>query len=142
MVIATWNVNSIRARKERLLKWLEHRQPDVVCIQELKVIKDIFPFDTLRQAGYHAAVYGQKTYNGVAILARMEPKDVERGFGDGVEDVQARFIAATVEGIRVLSAYVPNGSEMGSDKYAYKLEWLRRPGTECCNCLRSPTRLG
>lgn len=126
MLIATWNVNSIRAREERLLQWLESRQADVICIQELKAIDEAFPFDVVRQAGYYAAVYGQKTYNGVAILARTEPTDVERGFGDSVDDPQARFIAATVEGIRVLSAYVPNGAEVRSDKYAYKLAWLRR----------------
>lgn len=126
MKIATWNVNSIRAREERLLKWLAKQQPDVLCLQELKVVEEVFPFKTLRQAGYTAAVYGQKTYNGVAILARAEPTDVERGFGDGVDDPQARFMAATVAGVRIISAYVPNGGEVGSEKYAYKLEWLRR----------------
>jgi len=126
MKIATWNVNSIRAREERLLKWLATQQPDVVCLQELKVVEEAFPFEALRKAGYHAAVYGQKTYNGVAILARTEPTDVERGFGNGVDDPQARLIAATVNGVRIVSAYVPNGAEVGSDKYAYKLEWLQR----------------
>jgi exodeoxyribonuclease-3 len=126
MKIATWNVNSIRAREERLLKWLARQQPDVVCLQELKVTDEAFPFEAVRQAGYHAAVYGQKTYNGVAILARAELSDVERGFNDGVDDPQARFIAATMNGIRIISAYIPNGAEVGSDKYAYKLEWLRR----------------
>jgi exodeoxyribonuclease-3 len=126
MKIATWNVNSIRAREERLLNWLAKQQPDVVCLQELKVTDDAFPFEALRQAGYYAAVCGQKTYNGVAILARTEPTEVERGFGDGVEDPQARFIAATVAGVRIASVYVPNGGEVGTDKYAYKLDWLRR----------------
>lgn len=126
MKVATWNVNSIRARQERLLKWLAKQQPDVVCLQELKVVQEAFPFEALRQAGYHAAVYGQKTYNGVAILSRIEPVNVERGLGDGVDDPQARFIAATVAGIRIISAYVPNGGEVGTDKYAYKLQWLRR----------------
>lgn len=134
MLIATWNVNSIRAREERLLKWLNRRQPDVVCVQEVKVIEKAFPFDALHQAGYYAAVYGQKAYNGVAILTRTEPTDVERGFGDGVEYAQARFIAATVEGIRILSAYVPNGSEVGSDKYDYKLKWLRRLNAYLKDC--------
>lgn len=126
MKIATWNVNSIRARQERLLRWLAKQQLDVVCLQELKVTEEAFPFEALRQVGYYAAVYGQKTYNGVAILARTEPTEVERGFGDGVEDPQARLIAATVEGVRIVSAYVPNGGEIGTDKYAYKLQWLRR----------------
>jgi exodeoxyribonuclease-3 len=126
MKIATWNVNSIRARQERLLNWLIQHQPDVLCLQELKVTEDDFPVEALHNLGYYAAVYGQKTYNGVAILARMEPAHLERGFGDGAEDPQARFIAATVNGIRIVSLYVPNGAEVGSEKYAYKLEWLRR----------------
>ncbi|MBI3951836.1 MAG: exodeoxyribonuclease III [Acidobacteria bacterium] len=126
MKIATWNVNSIRAREERLLTWLVKQQPDIVCLQELKVTEETFPFEALRQAGYYAAVHGQKTYNGVAILARTEPTEVERGLGDDVEDPQARLIAATVDGICILSVYVPNGGEVGTEKYAYKLEWLCR----------------
>jgi exodeoxyribonuclease-3 len=128
MKLATWNVNSIRAREDRLLRWLSMVGPDVLCLQELKVTEDAFPFDTLRALGYHAAVHGQKTYNGVAILARTEPGEVERGFGDGGDDIQARLVAARVGRIRVVSAYVPNGAEVGSDKWAYKLEWLRRLG--------------
>jgi exodeoxyribonuclease-3 len=124
--IATWNVNSIRARQERLLAWLARRAPDVVCLQELKVEEEQFPFDALRGAGYHAAVAGQRTYNGVAILAREEPQDVVPGMGDDVDDPQARLIEATVSGVRVISAYVPNGGEVGSDKWAYKLDWLGR----------------
>ena len=119
--VATWNVNSIRARAERLLAWLESTAPDVVCLQETKVVDADFPFDEIRSRGYHAVVHGQKTYNGVAILARGEPTDVLRGFGDGVDDPAARAIAATVDGIRYLCVYVPNGSVVGSDKWAYKL---------------------
>ncbi|RMG55360.1 MAG: exodeoxyribonuclease III [Acidobacteria bacterium] len=126
MKIASWNVNSIRARLERLLHWLAEHQPDVVCLQELKVTEEQFPFEVLREAGYRAAVYGQKAYNGVAILARAELTDVQRGFGDEEEEAQARLIAATVDGLRVLSAYVPNGAEVGSEKYAHKLRWLDR----------------
>jgi exodeoxyribonuclease-3 len=124
--LATWNVNSIRAREERLLRWLGATQPDVVCLQELKVVEDAFPLLALRALGYHAAVHGQKTYNGVAILARSEPSEVERGFADGGDDSQARLVAARVGELRVVSAYVPNGQEVGSEKWAYKLEWLRR----------------
>lgn len=124
--IATWNVNSIRARQDRLLSWLERHRPDVLCLQELKVQDDAFPFDALQAAGYHAAAHGQKTYNGVAILSRGPLEDVERGLGDDVDDPQARLIAATTFGVRVLSIYVPNGSEVGSEKYAYKLAWLGR----------------
>ena len=128
MKIATWNVNSIRSRLERLLRWLEKARPDVVCLQELKVTEDAFPFDPIREAGYHAAVCGQKTYNGVAILAREEPAEVERGLGYDADDPQARLIAADVAGVRVISAYVPNGHTVGSEKYDYKLDWLRRLG--------------
>jgi len=126
MKIATWNVNSIRAREERLLRWLAAAQPDVVCLQELKVTDDAFPMEAVRGAGYEAAVFGQKTYNGVAILARSEPVEVERGLGDDVDDPQARIITALVGGVRVASAYFPNGGELGSDKWTYKLEWMRR----------------
>ncbi len=124
MLIATWNVNSIRARLPRLLEWLPQRRPDVLCLQELKVADDGFPAEPLRQAGYHAAVFGQKTYNGVAVLSRTQPKEVRRGLGDPRFDDEARLISATVLGIRVLSAYVPNGDVVGSVKYEYKLQWL------------------
>ena len=126
MKIATWNVNSVRSRLERLLSWLEKTEVDILCLQELKVTEDAFPYDPIREAGYHSAVCGQKTYNGVAILAREEPIKVERGLGDGVDDPQARFIAADVAGVRVISAYIPNGQTVGSEKYEYKLDWLRR----------------
>lgn len=124
MKIASWNVNSVRARHDRLVAWLKSAQPDVLCLQELKTREDFFPFESLQEIGYHAAVHGQKTYNGVAILAREKPKNVERGFGD--DDPQARMIAATVGGVRVVSVYVPNGQEIGCDKHAYKLRWLSR----------------
>jgi len=126
MKLATWNVNSIRARGDRLLRWLESTGPDVVCLQELKVTEEAFPADALREAGFTAAVHGQKTYNGVAILSRDEPESVERGFGDGGDDSQARLISARVGGVTAVSVYVPNGAEVGSDKWAYKLDWLRR----------------
>jgi exodeoxyribonuclease III len=126
MKLTTWNVNSIRAREDRLLRWLAAAAPDVVCVQELKVAEAAFPFEKLRAVGYHAAVNGQRTYNGVAVLSRAEPLEVERGFGDGGDDLQARLVACRVGGLRVVSVYVPNGGEVGSDKWAYKLEWLRR----------------
>jgi exodeoxyribonuclease III len=124
--IATWNVNSVRARLDRLVAWLGRHSPDVLCLQELKVVEDAFPFEVVERAGYRAVAYGQKTYNGVAILARDEPTDVVRGLGDEVDDPQARVIVATVAGVRIVSAYVPNGGEVGSEKWTYKLEWLRR----------------
>ena len=126
MLIATWNVNSVRARQERLLAWLDKHRPDVLCLQELKVVEEAFPFDAVGEAGYHAAVYGQKTYNGVAILSREEPAGVRRGIDDGVDDPQARLIAAEVAGVHVINAYVPNGSQVGSEAFDYKLRWMRR----------------
>jgi exodeoxyribonuclease-3 len=126
MKIVTWNVNSVRARLVRLLAWLQKVQPDIVCLQELKAREDVFPFEAIREAGYHAAVYGQKTFNGVSILSRTEPQNIVRGMDDGVVDPQARFLAAQIGEIQVLSAYVPNGQVVGSEPYAYKLDWLRR----------------
>lgn len=126
MLLATWNVNSVRAREARLLRWLETHRPDVVCLQELKVTEEKFPFLTVEAAGYHAVVFGQPTYNGVAILSRSKPDEVRRGLMDEADDPSARFLSARIEGVWVMSLYVPNGQTVGSDKYAFKLEWLRR----------------
>ncbi len=126
MKLLTWNVNSIRAREARLLGVLERHKPDVACLQELKATEEQFPLDAVRAAGYHAAIHGQKTWNGVAILSREAPEDVRRGLGDGAADPQARLVSARVAGARVICAYVPNGEEVGSEKWAYKLEWLAR----------------
>ena len=130
MRIATWNVNSIRARHERLMTWLAATTPDVVCLQELKCTEADFPFDALAAAGYAAAVHGQKTYNGVAILTRRdtvgEPGDVLKGLSDDVDDTHARLVAASVGGVRVVSAYAPNGQAVGSPAYQYKLAWYGR----------------
>lgn len=126
MKLATWNVNSIRARLDRLVAWLGREQPDIVCLQELKVADHAFPRAELEAAGYRAAIHGQKTYNGVAILAKTDPADVRTGMTDDVHDDEARLIAATVQGVRVISAYIPNGKFVGSDTWPYKMEWLRR----------------
>jgi exodeoxyribonuclease-3 len=126
MKIATWNVNSVKARKDRLLAWLAQHSPDVLCLQELKTEASGFPLEDVRAAGYEAVLHGQKTYNGVAILSRTAATDVRIGLDDGVDDAQARLIAASIGAVRVLSAYVPNGSEVGSDKWTYKLAWLER----------------
>ncbi len=124
--IATWNVNSIRARQARLLRWLERHKPDILCLQELKVETEAFPFAEIREAGYEAAVYGQKSYNGVAILSREKPANVVRGMGEPDEDAEARLIAAGVKGLRVISAYFPNGQAVGTTAYERKLEWMMR----------------
>lgn len=126
MKIATWNVNSVRAREDRLLSFLEREKPDVLCLQELKVVDDDFPIDSVRSVGYRAETFGQKTYNGVAILARQVISNVSLGLDDGADDPQSRVIAADVAGVRVISVYVPNGGEVGSDKWAYKTSWLQR----------------
>jgi exodeoxyribonuclease-3 len=126
MKIAAWNVNSVRARLDRLVDWLKSAQPDVVCLQELKCTDAEFPMEAVRAAGYHAVTHGQKTYNGVAILAKVEPTDVVCGLSDGVDDSHARLIAATVNGVRVVSAYAPNGQEVNSPAYEYKLQWYGR----------------
>ena len=126
MKLATYNVNSIRARFDRLVTWLDRERPDAVCLQELKVADDEFPRLELEGAGWHCAVYGQKTYNGVAILARAPLEDVRRGLEDGADDPEARLVSASVGGVRVASVYVPNGQAVGSDKWAHKLTWLER----------------
>jgi len=126
MRIATWNVNSIRIRLERLLAFLERHEPDILCLQELKVVEDDFPKLEIKQAGYECAVVGQKTYNGVAIICRSPAKQVERSLDDGVVDDAARFVAATVDDVRTISAYVPNGGTVDSEKWETKLAWYQR----------------
>jgi exodeoxyribonuclease III len=124
MKIATWNVNSLKVRLPHVLDWLAAQRPDVLCLQETKLEDKAFPFTEVAAAGYKAVHHGQKTYNGVAILTRTDVLDVTRGIPD-LEDPQARVIAATVDGVRVVCAYIPNGQAVGSDKYEYKLKWLR-----------------
>jgi exodeoxyribonuclease III len=123
MKLATWNVNSLRVRLPHVLDWLASARPDVLCLQETKLEDGAFPFAALEAAGYRAVHAGQKTYNGVAILALGELADVARGI-PGFEDAQQRVIAATVNGARVVCAYFPNGQSVDSDKYQYKLKWL------------------
>jgi exodeoxyribonuclease-3 len=126
MRIATWNVNSIKARQERLLAWLQREQADVVCLQELKVTEEGYPREAIAALGYISTINAQKTYNGVAILSKVPVTDVVLGMSDGIEDTQARLVAATIGDLRILSVYVPNGGEVASEKWVYKLEWLRR----------------
>ena len=126
MKIVSFNVNSIRARHERLLAWLARAQPDVVCLQELKVEEKDMPLLELHGLGYTCAATYQKTYNGVAILSKHPLGDVSYGLGDGEDDPQARLVGATVDGVRVISVYVPNGQEVGSDKWRYKLRFYER----------------
>jgi exodeoxyribonuclease-3 len=123
MKIATWNVNSLKVRLPHVLDWLAGARPDALCLQETKTEDKGFPFAELEAAGYRALHNGQKTYNGVAILARTEMLDPVRDL-PGFEDPQKRLIAATVAGVRLVCAYMPNGQEVGADKYVYKLKWL------------------
>jgi len=122
--ITTWNVNSLRVRLPQLLVWLEADAPDVVALQETKLTDDAFPAAELAAAGYLSLANGQKTYNGVALLARMPLEDPVREL-PGFEDPQRRVLAATIGGVRVVNLYVPNGQAVGSDKYEYKLRWLK-----------------
>ncbi len=126
MKLATWNINSIRAREERLLTWLGQERPDVLCLQETKVEDAGFPIGPLKKAGYEVAMFGQRSYNGVAIASTQPLADVSRGFGDGADDDDARAIAATTHGMRVVCVYVPNGQDLASDRYPYKLAWFKR----------------
>ena len=124
MQIVTWNVNSIRARMPRVLEFLDRVQPDIVCLQETKVVDELFPQSILEDAGYQVAFYGQKTYNGVAILAKSRIEDVHMGFGEAEFDREARVIAATVGDVMLLNLYVVNGKEVGDQKFVYKLAWM------------------
>ena len=132
MRIATWNVNSVRTRLDQVLAWLEAEAPEVLCLQETKVADELFPLAPFRALGYEATISGQKAYNGVAILSRLPIEDVRVGFAALLPDdpeapglgEQKRVISAQIAGLRVLNLYVPNGSSLRSEKYAYKLEWL------------------
>ena len=123
MKIATWNVNSLKVRLPQLLAWVAAEQPDIVCLQETKLDDPHFPRQEIEAAGYHVVFSGQKTYNGVALLAKECPTDIVYG-NPLYPDQQRRLLAATVRGVCVVCAYVPNGQAIGSDKYAYKIEWL------------------
>jgi exodeoxyribonuclease-3 len=126
MKIASWNINSLRKRLDRLLAWLAEKQYDVVCLQETKCSDDQFPEMELAAAGYRAIFHGQKSYNGVAILARGELLEPAASLCDEVMDEQARVIAATFKNARIFCIYAPNGQTIGSPAFAYKLEWFRR----------------
>jgi len=124
MILASWNVNSLKVRLPQLLEWLSDRRPDVVCLQETKLEDAKFPRKEIEEAGYETAFSGQKTYNGVALLSRHGISDTVIG-NPHFPDDQKRLIAGTVNGVRVVCAYVPNGQAVGSDKFDYKLAWLQ-----------------
>lgn len=124
MKIVAWNVNSIRSRLDRVCAFLEREKPDALCLQELKCEQAQYPDEAFRQLGYHSFVYGQKTWNGVAILTPHPIAEKQFGFPSGFDSGVARIAAAKIQGVWVVSSYVPNGQEVGSEKFDYKLKWL------------------
>ncbi|MDP2801245.1 MAG: exodeoxyribonuclease III [Phreatobacter sp.] len=130
MIVATWNVNSVKIRVENTLAWLKERDPDIVCLQELKCVDEAFPREAFESAGYNVATHGQKTYNGVAILSKMPLEDVTSRLPGNEKDEQARYLEAVVStaagAVRVASLYLPNGNPLGTEKFSYKLSWMDR----------------
>ncbi len=124
--VVSWNVNSVNARLDRLIAFLKERSPDVVCLQELKCEDPKFPSEVIERLGYYCTAYGQKTYNGVAVLSKEPPLSVVKSFHDADEDPSARFLSVQLPKLTVLCAYIPNGQEVGSEPYFYKLKWLGR----------------
>jgi exodeoxyribonuclease-3 len=125
MLIATWNVNSILARLPNVVRWLDSVKPDVLCMQETKCTDDKFPSEPFIERGYQCQIFGQQSYNGVAILTR-DSCDSRRGYPDDDETAQSRLLATNVGGIDIVNVYIPNGQMVGSEKYAFKLDWMRR----------------
>ncbi len=123
--IASWNVNSIKVRVEHVVQWLEDNEVDVLALQEIKCLDEQFPISPFIDLGYEVVVSGQKTYNGVAIISRKEADDIVTDIPD-LDDPQRRILAATIDGIRVINLYVPNGQSIDSEKYHYKLDWLNK----------------
>ncbi len=137
MLIATWNVNSVRIRIKQIERLIDELNPDLLCLQETKVEDSLFPVEALEKKGYQVNFYGQKSYNGVALISRSKLEDVRLGFGEEIPDYlnikqldqQKRVISALLDGIRIVNVYVPNGSSINSEKYNYKIKWL--------NCLKA-----
>ena len=137
MLIATWNVNSIRTRVSQIIDWINKANPDILCLQETKVMDNSFPTEPFEKLGYFVEVYGQKSYNGVAIISKIKPENVKKGFygcTDFDQNIeifldQKRLISADINGIKIINVYVPNGSSLESNKFEYKINWL--------NCLSS-----
>jgi len=137
LLIATWNVNSIRTRLSQIIDWMNQVNPDILCLQETKVMDDSFPFEPFENLGYFVEVFGQKSYNGVAIISKIKAENVKKGFygfTDFDQNIkifldQKRLISADINGIKIINVYVPNGSSLESDKFVYKINWL--------NCLAS-----
>ena len=129
LLVATWNVNSIRTRLSQVIRWIDKVNPDILCLQETKVMDESFPVEPFEKLGYFVEVFGQKSYNGVAIISKIDLENVKKGFYGCTESDQKRLISADINGIKIINVYVPNGSSLGSDKFNYKINWL--------NCLAS-----
>jgi exodeoxyribonuclease-3 len=144
MRIATWNVNSVRARLPNVLAWLGEAKPDVLLLQEIKCEGAAFPAMEFNMAGYGVSVLGQKSYNGVALASPHKIEDVQEGLPDIAEEACARYLEATVKGVRIASVYAPNGNPLGTEKYAYKLAWMARLKRRAAELLRDerPVVLG
>ena len=123
MKIASWNVNGIRARIDHVVSWIKEHEPDVLSLQETKVIDDLFPYEAFESLSYSVQAFGQKSYNGVANITKLASEDTKRGI-TGFEDPQTRVISSTHNGVRIINVYVPNGQAVGTEKFSYKLEWL------------------
>ncbi len=126
MRIATWNVNSILARLPHVIRWIDTVQPDLLCLQETKCTDDKFPSDAFLERGFNCISFGQQSYNGVAILSRSGCERVRRGFPDDNDGSHARLLATTIQDLEIINIYVPNGQIVGSEKYAFKIEWMKR----------------
>ena len=133
MLIATWNVNSIRTRLSQIINWINRVNPDVLCLQETKVIDEDFPFMPFEELGYKVIVSGQKSYNGVAIISKIKIENINKGFTSNPEEKkssqefsdQKRLISGVINGLKIINVYVPNGSSLDSDKFEYKIKWLK-----------------
>lgn len=126
MKVVTYNVNSIRSRKDLLINWLREKDMDIVCLQELKQEEKNFPFEDFRALGYRCEVFAQKAYNGVCVCSKMPVDEVRKGFGDPIFDEQKRVISAKIEGVWFINVYAPHGDVRGTDKFYYKLEFYNR----------------
>jgi len=132
LLIASWNVNSIRSRLSQVIKWLENEQPEILCLQETKVTDKEFPYESFQNIGYNVEIFGQKSYNGVAIISKNKILDIRYGFAGELNqseiseelDFQKRIISGLINGIRIINVYVPNGSSINSEKFNYKINWL------------------
>ncbi len=132
MLIATWNVNSVRTRLSQIINWINDVNPDILCLQETKVIDDSFPLSHFEELGYEVIIYGQKSYNGVAIISKFKIENVNKGFTNQNEggdipaefNEQKRLISADINGLKIINVYVPNGSSLNSTKFDYKIKWL------------------